>query len=611
MMQADSDMRWEPAGLDWAQEEPVRVLVIDDDPNIHRDFERILTQSEEDEDALERHLFGASTPASIRVPLQIEHRYQGPEGWQAVAEAVEAQQPYSIAFVDMRMPPGPDGLQTIERIWELDSDIYVVVCTAYSDHSWSELSERLRLPDRWFIMRKPVDVMEIRQLVAAISHRWVIEQRQRIETTQLRLSACEATETARREIEQRERSERELREKEDRIRQLQRLEAMGAVTGGVAHEFNNLLQVIQSYVAFPLEVLPPATSVVDDLQIAQRAVRRATEITGKLLKFSRRKPVRKTIVSLNRLVREFVEMWRPLLGSRIEVRTSLEAVPATVHADAELLEQVLTNLCLNARDAMPDGGWIEIATRHAACEGHRRPQCVELWMTDTGSGMDDETRNKIFDPFFTTKAVGQGSGLGLAVVYGIVQEHEGEIEVQSEPGIGTTFCIRFPLATETSTAEARREPTVEAAQSELRGHGEAVLIAEDDPTIRDAMVRVFQSRGFSCLAAADGDEAWELFRANHTALRLVVLDEMMPGKTGLEVFGRIRRLTQETPVLLCTGYDLRIADTTAAADDPRLAVVAKPFETRELLQVAAAFLQSELHQRDEATVLPASEHSSG
>ena len=360
---------------------------------------------------------------------------------------------------------------------------------------------------------------------------------------------------------------------------------MGVVTGQVAHEFNNLLQVIQSYISFPLEVLPSSTSVASDLQTALRAVRRATELTGKLLKFGRRKRLRRQPVSLNRLVHEFVKTWQPLLGSHIEIRTSLEAVPATVDADPDLLEQVLTNLCLNARDAMPDGGWIGIATRHSDRRDDGTPHRVELRMTDTGTGMDEATCRRIFDPFFTTKGVGKGTGLGLAVAYGIIQEHDGQIDVESEPGVGTTFRIRLPLASRSAGPCHRPKRDSAASPSELRGSGEKVLIAEDDPTIRDVLVRIFESRDFAPVAAANGNEAWELFDRHRAAWELVVLDELMPGRNGLDVVAKIRHIAPQTPIILCTGYDMR------AEEDEWLRIVAKPFETRDLLEAAAHFFE--------------------
>ncbi len=570
---------------------PLRILIVDDDAAIHRDFDRILADSGEEDPAQER-FFGAELARPVFPRFIVDHAYQGTQGWERAKQAVEEGRPYSVAFVDMRMPPGPDGLTTIEQIWQADADVHVVICTAYSDYSWSQMAERLQATDRWLIMKKPVDVVEVRQTVTAMSRKWTMERQQRHESSQLRRTVSQAAEVARREAIQRERAEQELREKEAQLRQQQRLEAMGAVTGGVAHEFNNLLQVIQSYVSFPLEVLPPASSVASDLQVAQRAVRRATEITSKLLNFSRRKPARKEVISLNQLVNQFVQMWRPLLGSHIEVRTALNAVPATVCADGEMLEQVLTNLCLNARDAMPDGGWIEIATRHPESQDGHSPSNVELWVTDTGSGMDEETRRQIFDPFFTTKGVGKGSGLGLAVVYGIVQEHGGEIEVHSEPGMGTAFVLRLPIAEESATRENREIPLERAEPEMVVGHGDTVLVAEDDPTVRDAIVRIFKSHDFSPLAAADGSEAWELFQQHCESIRIVLLDEVMPGKTGHEVLQLLRNRAPEMPVLLCTGYDPRATHEGVGADDPWLAIVPKPFESRDIMSAVGYYLQA-------------------
>ena len=376
------------------------VLVVDKDGSVHR--------------AVDRALMGMSCECDTTPPLPLEeasreessyrvgvdHCESSTEAREKVQEAAAAGHPYRIAFVGVPAAPSAEDLPAIERLWEVDPDIYVVLCASGFDATSFHVTERLSQPGRWLPIRKPIDVVEVRQLVTVLAQWWTTKRELQSETTRLRQSASVATQLARREIEQREQSERQLQEQEDRIRQLQRLDAMGVVTGQVAHEFNNLLQVIQSYVSFPLEILPPATSVAADLQTALRAVRRATELTGKLLKFGRRKRLRRHPISLNQLVRSFVKTWEPLLGTHIEIRTSLEAVPATVDADPDLLEQVLTNLCLNARDAMPEGGWIEIATRHSGHAEDGSPRTVELRMTDTGTGMDEATCRRIFDPFF-------------------------------------------------------------------------------------------------------------------------------------------------------------------------------------------------------------------
>ncbi|HHM12067.1 MAG TPA: response regulator, partial [Planctomycetaceae bacterium] len=564
---------------------PLRLLVVDDDSAVHRDLDRALAGT--------GCVRGATLSSDAVCPssntllrgVQVDHVYSQAEAWDRIREAKTAGRPYGLTFVGMPGPVDSQSLGVVERLWELAPDLYVVLCASRLDDSSTQVELRLSQPDRWLLMRKPVDVIELRQLVTVLAQWWKTERELQSETTRLRQSASVATQVARREIEQREQSERQLQEQEDRIRQLQRLDAMGVVTGQVAHEFNNLLQVIQSYVSFPLEILPPATSVAADLQTALRAVRRATELTGKLLKFGRRKRLRRHPISLNQLVRSFVKTWEPLLGTHIEIRTSLEAVPATVDADPDLLEQVLTNLCLNARDAMPEGGWIEIATRHSGHTEDGSPRTVELRMTDTGTGMDDATCRRIFDPFFTTKGVGKGTGLGLAVAYGIIQEHEGEIDVESEPGVGTTFRIQLPLVAQPEGPCHRPARHATVPTRELQGFGEKILIAEDEPTIRDVLVRIFESRGFAPVAAANGHEAWELFDRYRSTWDLVILDERMPGQNGLDVVAKIRQVAPHTPILLCTGYDMR------AEEDEWLRIVAKPFETRDLLEAAAYFLE--------------------
>ena len=335
----------------------------------------------------------------------------------------------------------------------------------------------------------------------------------------------------------------ELRKKDDQLRQSQKLEAVGALAGGIAHEFNNLLQAIGGYTRYALEGLKPEEQAYQDLQNVLQAADRAKSLTRQLLSFSRRQTVERKNLDANQMVSDLTKMLRPLLGECIQLKVVLGESAGMVFADAGSFQQVLLNLCLNARDAMPSGGEIVVKTERvtvspAFAELHAdlKPGAyVELSVADTGQGMPPSVREHIFEPFFTTKPIGKGTGLGLSVVYGIVQQHEGAIHVYSEPGHGTTFKIYLPaIKSRSRRTEALRR------SSASQGGTETILVAEDDPLVRDIARRILEKAGYTVLLAADGDEALAMFRARHDEISVVLLDAIMPRLSGHDVYRCIK-----------------------------------------------------------------------
>ena len=285
-------------------------------------------------------------------------------------------------------------------------------------------------------------------------------------------SATTRTERIQRLVDQRT---AELRKKDDQLRQSQKLEAVGSLAGGIAHEFNNLLQAIGGYTRYAMEGLKPEEQPHQDLQNVLQAADRATALTRQLLSFSRRQTVERKECGANQMVADVTKMLRPLLGEQIELKVILGSDVGTIFADAGSFQQVLLNLCLNARDAMPSGGQIVVKTERvdvspafAELYTNLKPGgYVELSVADTGVGMTADVRERIFEPFFTTKPVGKGTGLGLSMVYGIVEQHEGAIHVYSEPNLGTTFKIYLPVV---EAAEADADGRAEAGVGRRRGN---------------------------------------------------------------------------------------------------------------------------------------------
>ncbi len=333
--------------------------------------------------------------------------------------------------------------------------------------------------------------------------------------------------------------------------QAQKMEVVGRLAGGIAHDFNNILTGILGFTDLALCAVPDNAALCDDLQEVQRLGLRAADLTRQLLAFSRRQALVMGAVDLNTLVDTTTKMLRRLLGEDITLRVTLGHDLPTVKADAGQLEQVILNLALNARDAMPHGGTLSITTvndMRVSVERHAPPEaCVTLTVTDTGVGMSEEVLAHIFEPFFTTKANGKGTGLGLATVYGIIKQHGGSVAVASVPEQGTTFTLCLPPM----TTPAALSP---ASATPLTTGAEAILLVEDEEAVRDIAARMLRRMGYTVYIANDGEDAERLFasRARHVALLLT--DIVMPGINGLELYHRLASVRPDLRVLYMSGY---------------------------------------------------------
>jgi PAS domain S-box-containing protein len=382
---------------------------------------------------------------------------------------------------------------------------------------------------------------------------------------------------------------------EHQFRQAQKMEAVGMLAGGIAHEFNNLLQAVCGYTKLALEGLPPVEQPYQDLQLVLRSADRATALTRQLLSFGRRQVLERTQVDPNQVVVDLVKMLRPLIGENIEVRTLLATELSAIDADAGQLQQVLLNLCINARDAMPAGGrltlrsqQVSLSEEFCACHpGTKVGRYVLLSVADTGSGMTADVRARIFEPFFTTKEPGRGTGLGLAMVYGMVVQHGGIIDVYSEPQLGTTFKLYLPIAGDRDLAHD------ECGTQQAVGGQETILVAEDEPMVRDLAVRILSRAGYTVLQAADGAEAVELFRDHVSEISLAVLDAVMPKLTGHQAYERIRLENPQLPVVFCSGYDPETGQVKPLVEQG-MRMVQKPFDPEVLLRVVREVLDASI-----------------
>jgi two-component system cell cycle sensor histidine kinase/response regulator CckA len=371
------------------------------------------------------------------------------------------------------------------------------------------------------------------------------------------------------------------RELEEQLRQTQKLESLGLLAGGVAHDFNNILGVITANANMISERLPEGHADRELLYEVDAAVVRAAALTRQLLAFSRKQVTDPVVLDINRSVADTRKMLRRLVGEDIVVHTSLDPDLLRVRFDQSSLVQVLMNLAVNARDAMPAGGTLTISTRNT-------PKEILLSVTDTGCGMSREVLNRVFEPFFTTKALGKGTGLGLPVVHGIVQQAGGTIEIESEVGVGTTFLIRLP------SIHLPADPVLDRVANVTRGQ-EKIILAEDDCYVRAAASRALRARGYTVLEASEGRAALRLLRDHKADVRLLVTDIVMPGMNGRELAELAIERKPGLRVLFMSGYadDNDLRQSVQRAD---VQFIEKPFR----IQAFAAKVRQILDEPDDA-----------
>jgi hypothetical protein len=404
-------------------------------------------------------------------------------------------------------------------------------------------------------------------------------ERERLETEVERVTdEGEKTEAERGRLE----AEVEHERLEGQLHQSQRMESLGQLAGGVAHDFNNLLAVISNYASFVSEELDDKEAAQNDLGQIRVAAERAAELTRQLLAFAGRKVLQPVIFDLNQVIVAVEQLLRRTIGEHVELVISLSTDPSFVEADPGQLEQVLVNLAVNARDAMPDGGLLTIDTENSEIDvayteanpGLAPGRYVRLRVSDTGSGMEQAVLDHVFEPFFTTKPRSEGTGLGLPTVFGIVAQAGGEIQLFSEPGIGTTCRVLLPTTD--------RTPTIGRSLTEPRDlHGtETVVVVEDEDALREVARRILSRNGYVVLTSANGPEAIALVERHTGVIDLLLTDVIMPQMLGKEVAARIQEFRPGLPVLYMSGYARPVLGPTLGEE---IALLEKPFSEQLLL----------------------------
>lgn len=379
---------------------------------------------------------------------------------------------------------------------------------------------------------------------------------------------------------------KELLKSEAQVQQLQKMDAIGRLAGGIAHDFNNMLGAISMYCDILADDSKKPEAVLESVQDMREVTARAAALTRQLLIFSRKQISERQTISLNPLIKQLEKMLMRLIGENIEIIPKLAADLHFVSVDPSQMEQVILNLVVNAKDAMPKGGTITLETSNIYLDEEftsthlsvSRGHYVLLAVSDNGSGMDQDTIAKIFEPFFTTKPVGKGTGLGLTTTYGIVKQSKGTIWVYSEPGKGTVFKIYLPIA-ETLTEEPGLTPAIAPNAT----GNQTILLVEDDEKLRTGFSTMLRRRGYEVIVASGAEEALELCQNHGSAIDLVLTDIVMPGISGFELAKKLLALRNNLRVLYMSGYTSDSLEKSGIENLEQLAFIQKPFDTNALI----------------------------
>jgi signal transduction histidine kinase len=560
-----------------------RVLVVDDNRAIHGDFLKVLGEASHERSALaelEAALFGQGPTRAHIEPFLIDSAYQGQEARALVEKARHEGAPYAVAFVDMRMPPGWDGVETAQRLWEVDPELQIVVCTAYSDYSWEELLGKLEAyAERFLILKKPFDHVEVRQLATSLSRKWTLARQSREHALELEALVRERTATIREAHERLQREVTQRHRMEAQLRRAQKLEALGRLAAGIAHEINNPLAFVIANLQYVREAidLPPeklAHAPLDDLSsaLAEACVGgdRIKQIVRDLKAFAQPHDESLAVVDVRPVLEFSLKMAAAEIRRRAQLITRIDDVP-TVWAISGRLEQVFVNLLVNAAQAIEPGA---VDANQIRVTVLKRDDDVAIEIADTGVGIPAANLERIFDPFFTTKPVGVGTGLGLSICHSIVTAFGGDLTVESEEGKGSTFRVTLP-----SAARAESGPHRTRAATPRPAEPARILVVDGEPTVAKAIRRVLSGHK---VQTADGGIGALALLGEHP-FDLVLYDVMTRDLSAPDMWRRMQDLR--------AGLERRLALTAAGALAPEITrlvaengvpCVDKPFDASEI-----------------------------
>jgi len=479
------------------------------------------------------------------------------------------QPPYDAVLADLRMPD-QNGLDFVREAKHLHIPLPpFIILSGKGDEAAAIASLKLGATD--YVTKRPgyLDTLPC-TIDRAITHDRLNRLNRQLRT----------------ELDEHKQAEIERQNLEEQLRVSQKLEAIGKLAGGIAHDFNNMLNIILGYGQFAIEKLPLDSPIRSDVETMIKAANKAARLTHQLLAFSRKQMLQPMPLDLNVIITAIDKMLRRILGEDIELVHSLAPDLGVVMADQDQIEQVLMNLVINARDAMPEGGKltvetcnVEIDNEYSAHHVAMKPgQYVMMAVTDTGYGMDEQTKSKIFEPYFTTKENGKGTGLGLSTVYGVIRQSGGNVWVYSEPGQGTTFKIYFPREL---SAEALVQVT--PAVKTCTGGTETILLVEDEEAVRNLTKRILSTAGYCVLTAANGNEALEIFKTHQKEIHLLLTDIVMPQMGGKVLAEQLLRIMPKLKVIFMSGYADNAITTQGLLDNNTL-FIGKPFSATDMLR---------------------------
>ena len=535
------------------------------------------------------------------VSLDIQNRLQR-LGYEVVGiadtglEALELardEQP-DIVLMDIHIYGDIDGIET-SRLIRKEIDVPVVFLTANSDKNTIQRAQETE-PFAYII--KPFKDTELNSTIEIALHRHKLEKELETRVQERTAELARVNDQLRREVAESQRISKVNAELEQQLRQSQRMESLGQLAGGIAHDFNNMLTIIKGYSELVLGSIDQSGPLYDDVNMVREAAERATALTGKLLTFGRRQPLDVTTFEINTTIRSALDMLRPLLGETVRIETELHPDPLFIHTDASLFDQVIINLSVNARDAMPAGGQINISTAICSVQTEQINRFINLSpgayalisIRDTGIGMSEEILNRIFEPFYTTKNTGKGTGLGLAMVYSIIQQSGGQIDVHSAPDKGTNFEVYLPLADDQEATIAQEEPILSTAQAVSHG---TVLLAEDEQVVRNLTARILTEVGFEVLSADGGHQAVALAQQHDGPIDLLLTDVVMADINGCELARQISQRIPSIPVVFMSGHS-RASLAQYGVQQEEFAFLQKPFSPQTLIDTVNEALSKRL-----------------
>ncbi|WP_419659737.1 two component system sensor histidine kinase, hybrid [Desulfosarcina variabilis str. Montpellier] len=541
-----------------------KILIVDDNPDIHRDFANILNPPAESNllDHLESEILGHSKkPKSVTAyHYALSYATQGEQALEMVTAATGCADPFLLAFVDMRMPPGWDGLETIERLWQVDPQLQMVLCTAYSDYSWQDIQQHLGQTANLLILKKPFDVSEVAQLAATLTEKWRLSKKAATKQATLSFMVEQRTQELQAANQQLKHEIEERKQLEKQLLRAQKMEAIGTLAAGVAHDLNNILSGIVSYPDLLLMQVDQRNPMHHQLKVIQQSGEKAAAIVQDMLTLGRRGVTNYSSLDLKTVIEEYLQspgfmtLKRHYANVRVETQICVDA--GWIQGSDSQLGNCLMNLVANAAEAIYGGGIVTIELAGTVMtEDHEGYVSIPsgnymvMSVVDTGEGIPEEDLEHIFEPFYTKKKMGRsGTGLGLAVVWGVVRDHRGFIDVVTQANQGTRFDLYFPAIKKSVMDPQASEPADK--KKELK---KWILVVDDVAEQREVGVALLQALGYRAEAVASGEAALEMIK--NQPIDLLLLDMVMdPGIDGLETYQRALKIDPQLKAIIASGY---------------------------------------------------------